>query len=438
MSLFCLKSLEQAIREKMISSTRLALVNVFGGLIFGYNTGVIAGVLNLEQWKKLSEIDAGILTCSILVGAALGSIFGGVVTEKLGRKRPMMIIGLLTVAGALASALVPSDPFWYIVASRLVLGLGVGASGIVCPTYVGEMASADRKGTLGTIFQIAITIGIFIGDVIGYSFKNVEYNYRWMFAFGAIPGILLLVLSFMIPESSVWIDKQSSHESSQLMLNKDQSSKVGIGALLSSRMGRFSLFIGCVLAINNQLTGINAFMYFSPSIFETAGITGDNGPMIATMCLVGWNVITTFIATFMINRIGRRRLMLYSSVVMIVSCLGLALLFLLVKGTTLGILSIVLLFVFIAGFEAGAGPLFWMMAIEIFPEEMRDIGSSLLNALQWIFNIALSFSFLSLVKLIGQSAIFWIFGGTGIGCLIIMFFYLPDTQHQSNEYKPID
>ncbi|GAM24014.1 hypothetical protein SAMD00019534_071890 [Acytostelium subglobosum LB1] len=420
--------------NKPISTVGLSLLNIFGGLIFGYNTGVIAGVLQVDEWKSMSQIDLGFLTCSILLGAMIGSLAAGIITERLGRRRPLFVVGILTLIGAIGSSLVPTN-LWYVSAFRLVLGLGVGASAIICPLYVGEMAPPEKKGQLGTLFQIAITVGILIGDIIGFGFLHVQYNYRWMFGFGALPGILLFGLLFSIPESTVWREKKSAMKNTQLLLNKDPTNDVGIGALLSRKDGRFALFMGCILAINNQLTGINAFMYFSPKIFEKAGISSNNGQMIATISLVAWNAITTFISTLFVDRLGRRKLTLYSSIVMTVSCLLLALMFLLFNGTTLGVLSIILLFVFIAGFESGVGPLFWIMAIEIFPPECKDVGSSLLNALQWIFNIALSFSFLSLVTLIGQSAIFWIFGGIGVVCLIVMYFLLPETNHK--DYQEI-
>eukprot|EP01132_Coremiostelium_polycephalum_P005982 gene5982-7453_t len=404
--------------QKSLPSFKLSLVNIFGGLVFGYNTGVIAGVLNLPEWKAESDIKSGLLTCSILIGAMVGSLLGGIITEKWGRKIPMLLVSISSIIGAIGSALVPS--YWYIVGMRFVLGLGVGMSAIVCPTYVSEMAIPEKKGSLGTVFQVAITVGIFLGDIAGFALKNVKYDYRWMFGIGCAPGFFLLGLIPLIPESFKWKEKKLIKESTFLLLNND-SNNFGIKSLLSKPIGRFALFIGCILAINNQLTGINAFMFFSPSIFETAGISGGSGSMIATICLVGWNVITTLISTFLIDRLGRRKLMLFGSLVMTISCIALAILFLTIKGTALGVLSIVLLFIFIAGFEAGAGPLFWIMVIEIFPEEMRDIGSSILNAIQWIFNIALSFSFLQLVTLIGQSAIFWIFGGIGLGTIRLRF-----------------
>jgi len=412
---------------------KLMLVNICGGLTFGYNTGVIAGVLNLDQWKERSEVDRGLLTCSILVGAMFGSIIGGILIERLGRKLPMLFVSILTIIGSIGSSLVP--PFWPILIFRLILGIGVGICAIVCPTYVSEMSTPEKKGSLGTLFQIAITVGIFISDVLGFAFKSAIYNYRWMFSFGSIPGVLLLLTYFFVPESTKWIQKKSQMRNSFLLINKNNGGKneMGLKVLLSKSIGRFSLFIGIVLAINNQLTGINAFMFFSPSIFETAGITGGNSPMIATIFLVGWNVITTFISTFLIDRIGRRKLMLVGTLVMSISCVTLAILNLLIKGTALGVMSIILLFIFIAGFEASAGPLFWILVIEIFPIEMREIGSSILNAIQWIFNIALSFSFLSLVSLIGQSAIFFIFGGFGILCLIFMYIYLPETKQDDDD-----
>ncbi|EGC33031.1 hypothetical protein DICPUDRAFT_81183 [Dictyostelium purpureum] len=428
-------SSSDSIKSNGVSIFRLSLVNTFGGLIFGYNTGVISMVLALPFFKdNYSEINQGLLTCSILVGAMVGSIVGGIIMEKLGRKIAMLMVSILTVVGAIGISLVPL--LWGVIVFRAILGIGVGISAIVCPTYVGEMSPTEKKGTLGTIFQLAITSGIFISNALGFALLHVQYNYRAMFIIGAAPGLCLFATFFFIPESTKWLNRNNTNPATDLLINqkkKHSSNNQGIQALFTKPIGRFSLFIGIVLAINNQLTGINAFMFFSPSIFQKAGITSLNYTMISTICLVGWNVVTTFIATFLIDRVGRRKLMLVGTLVMAVACVGLAILNLLIKGTTLGVLSIVLLFIFIAGFEASAGPLFWILVIEIFPEEMREAGSSLLNAIQWVFNIALSFSFLSLSQLIGQSAIFFIFGGFGIVCLIIMYIYLPETKNDDED-----
>ncbi|KAN0040139.1 hypothetical protein ACTA71_012029 [Dictyostelium dimigraforme] len=415
------------------SIIKLSLVNISGGLIFGYNTGVISPVLQLTSFKDYSEIDQGLITCSILVGAMVGSIVGGIISERLGRKLSMLVISILTLIGTIGSSLVP--PMWWTMAFRGILGIGVGMSAIVCPTYVGEMSPMEKKGTLGTIFQLAITFGIFISNVFGFILKNEEYNFRIMFIIGAAPGLFLLITFFFIQESTKWLNRvhaKKTNTTTLLINQKKINNKVGIKGILTKPIGRFSLFIGVILAVNNQLTGINAFMFFSPSIFSTAGIKNGNDPMIATILLMAWNVITTFIATFLIDRLGRRKLMLVGTLVMTLSCIVSAILNLTIGGTTLGVLSVVLLFLFIAGFEASAGPLFWILVIEIFPEDIRDVGSTILNAVQWSFNIALSFSFLSLAELIGNNT-FFIFGGFGIVCLVIMYIYLPETKNDDDD-----
>ncbi|KYQ93740.1 hypothetical protein DLAC_05129 [Tieghemostelium lacteum] len=411
--------------DHRISILGLSLVNVFGGLIFGYNTGVIAGVLNLPEFKSYSDINKGILTCSLLIGAMVGSLVAGYVLDKLGRKRPMAIFAIVSIVGSVGSSFVPTH-LWYMVPFRFILGLSVGVCAVVCPNYVGEMSPPERKGTLGTLFQIAITVGILIGDIVGFALQHVKYDYRLMFGLGFIPGLCLFLLVPNIPESTKW--KNQKEQETTLLLKDKQIKSLGIREIISSPIGRFSMFIGLILAINNQLTGINSFIYFSPSIFEEAGISSGNGAMLATIGLMAWNVITTFIATFLIDRIGRRKLMIYGSLIMTISCLVIAILFLTIKGTALGVLSIILLFMFIMGFEAGAGPLFWILVIEIFPEDMRDTGSSVLNAIQWIFNITLSFSFLQLVNLIGQSSVFFVFFAIGVFCLVTIILKLPETK----------
>jgi len=185
--------------------------------------------------------------------------------------------------------------------------------------------------------------------------------------------------------------------------------------------------IGELLAIAQQLTGINAFMYYAPFIFESAGL---NNPIIPTIGLGAWNFVTTFVSTFLVDYLGRRPLLLFGTATMAVSCVGLALTYQLLSGTALGVLAIVLLLVFIAGFEAGEGPLFWVVCTEMFHPDDQGRGLSVLNASTWTFNLILTFGFLPLKELIGSAGVFWIFGGIGVVCVALMIAYLPETKRK--------
>jgi len=381
----------------------------------------------LNKDFPMTDFMQGVFTAALLIGASVGSLFGGAYCDTFGRKIGIISVGAISTVGAIATAL--SNKLFLMMISRGVLGLAVGLATVVSPTYVSENAEDAKKGVLGTFFQLAITFGIFLSYLVALPFDN----YKYMFGLAIVPGIICLIVGIVMPESPFWLARKSA----------ERTPLIGSAKLLQPRedASYFDLFrpphfkpflIGLLLAVAQQLTGINAFMYYAPAIFSAANVKNDVAP---TIGLGAWNFVTTFISTFLVDRLGRRPLLLVGTLIMTVSNLSLAIFNLALAGdkSALGALSIVFLLIFVLGFETGEGPLFWVVCAELFRPEIKGAGLSTLNALTWIFNLMLTLGFLPAQTALGQSGVFFIFGGTGLFCLILMYFILPETRTSTGQ-----
>jgi sugar porter (SP) family MFS transporter len=410
-------------------------VSGVGGMIFGYNTGVVAPAMAplADHYDHLSDVMQGVVTCSVLLGAMIGSATGAAVTDFVGFKISMMIMGVATVIGALLSAILP----WLgaVIAVRVVLGLGVGLTTVVCPAYVAEMAPLERKGMLGAMFQLAVTLGILVSYAVGFLQFGVDDATSWriLFGVGAVFGVLAVLIGAVMPESDAWLAKRGGgddrFDGDVALLSKPTSQMAQWRALLTERESRPALLLATLMAVTLQLTGINAFIFFSPSIFALAGLPGGpEGSLVATVIIGAWNFVSTFGATFFVDRLGRRPLMLWGVFFIAWASVTLGFNFYFVPGISGGIIGILLTLVFVIGFESGPGSLFWVILTEIFPEHVKDVGLSYANLLQWTFTLLLSAFFLPLQSLLGQPTVFWIFGAFGIGTLALLLIYLPETK----------
>jgi len=399
----------------------LLSINISGGLIFGYTTGIIAPALDqlFPKEQGYKEISKGAFTSSILIGAAIGSFIGSHVLRFIGIRNSFFALALLSVIGSVLSAVTNGLPV--IAVMRGVLGLGVGLASVACPLYVAQNAPTDKKGFLGTFFQLAITVGIVIAYAVGLAFKNND-GWKWMFGLGAIPGTILFFLSFFTTNRHQTPDADSllPHTSDGSIQSEEEKTQTWKAFLL-----------GTALCVSLQLTGINAFIYYAAEIFKDAGF--ENNPNLPTLGVGAWNFATTLFATFFIERLGRRLLVLVGLFTVTVSCIGLALVFQFLDGETKGYVSLALLFLFIAGFEGGLGPLFWVLATEIYPKRVANYGISFMNVLQWLFNILLTLVFPIAKEEFGGPAVFGTFGGIGIVCFIIIVIFLKDTTPDESE-----
>lgn len=409
----------------------LLVVGGLGGFIFGFNTGVIAGALPImeEEFPHMgrSTLIQGTVTTAILLGSLVGAAFGATVGNILKKKRTIFLIGLITLIGSLGTALSPGLAL--IVVFREIAGLAVGLSSVIVPVYVAELAPKRFSGSLGSWFQVSLTFGILVSYTINLAFANVKFDFRWMFGCGAIPGLLLCLCYPIIPSAPSDLDT-FMEDSMEKYSNKDKPSGIKMYIQLFQSCKK-QVVIGFFLALTLQLTGINAVLYYAPTIFSNAGLSGTTSSLLASLGVGGWNFISTFIAIALVDRLGRRPLLLTGLVLMILSLFALGTVFQFVSpGTVSGIISIVLLLVYILGFEMGIGSLFWPLLTENFPPEYKDAGASTLNVVQWTLNILLAMTFPSLIQLLSQGIVFYGFGVVGLVCGIFLFIYLPETRAQ--------
>jgi len=416
--------------------TKLLLIasfNVFGGLVFGYNMGIVAdALLSLAVVFQLNPLDQGFVTSSFLLGATVGSVSGGILCDKIGRKKVMIIMATFSIIGAVLCGVYSNFPFLLVM--RIILGVGVGLSSVICPLYVSEMAPTEKRGFFATLFQLFITFGILISYLVGYAivtYAAVEYQWRIMFMLGALPGVFVLILAiFFMEESPYWLNNYKKfHEEPEVHEEEVHANppaeKTGWKELFSIRKSK-QLITGIFLAISMALTGINAVFFFAPTIFSYAGF--DNQKELMTVLLGLWNFLCTVASTFLVDRLGRRSLLLFGMVVLTLAEIVLGFAFGFMEGKTQGYISLICLFLFVMGFALSPGALFWVLVSEVFDKTVREQATGFINLVQWGFNLILATVFLTLIEHLSPSAAFWILAGFGFISTVYLFIFLKETK----------
>jgi sugar porter (SP) family MFS transporter len=415
----------------------ISIIAAIGGLLFGYDTGVISGaLLYVKQDLHAGQFAQQWIVGSLLLGAVCGAIISGYSADRLSRKWTKFISGCVYVVAALASALA-QDVAW-LIAARFVLGLAVGTASFVAPMYISEQTPPKIRGGTVSFNQLMVTTGILIAYLINFAFRNVGDNWRWMLGLGAVPGVALAVGMLFVPHTPRWLMQagredeardvlQRSREPDQIDDEVDEMRDVieqhrgtSLRALVGARV-RPLLLVGLALAIFQQLIGVNTVIYYSATILKYTGISTDKS--IGEALFVGiTNVVFTIVAILLLDRIGRRVLLLIGTVGASAALILLGIYF---QSPTLqhsaGWVGLLALLVFIASFAVGLGPVFWLMISEIFPLGIRSKAMSVCTVANWLFNFLVSYFFLSLVS--------------GIGVIALVFFAvrIPETKDRSLE-----
>jgi SP family arabinose:H+ symporter-like MFS transporter len=419
----------------------LTTINIVGGLLFGYNTGSIGPSIPPLCYSffkgECSEGNQALISSSLLLGAMLGSIAGGAICDRWGRKFGLWIGSILTICGALSQAF--SVDFNFLLILRVLLGFGVGLTGVVCPLYVSEMSSyehEERQGFLGTLFQLAITVGIVLALLLGLIIRsdNMHKSIQWrlIIGTGVLPGILLLCIGIVMRESTHWERTLMDNNESMTSILGDNHKKRCCDIFSSAYLPQ--LFIGVVLAACLQLTGINVVMFFAPNILANVDSIKGNVQMqmVVHLCVGIWNSITTIVAVVMVERVGRKPLMIVGTLILTVAnfIIASSKFF---EGDTNTAVVLIGLALFLLGFEMGPGCLFWVLVNELFPMDIRDNASSIINTLQWGFNLLITSVAPLMLRNIGVNT-FFIYGGVGIIVLIILQVYLKETAKKEDKY----
>ncbi len=423
-------------------------IAALGGMLFGYDIGVISGaILFIKKVFSLSPGMEEIVVSSVLLGSFVGAIAGGVLADRFGRRRLLIATAVVFGAGAVGAALSPGTA--WLVAARVVAGAAIGIASFVAPLYISEIAPVGIRGRLVAINQVALTSGIVLSYAIDYAFAGSQ-GWRWMFGLAVIPAAAFGVGLAFIPDSPRWLAASGHAAQARAVLERIRRPEEVEGELVeiqrsvalqkgtwSELLGpllRPAMIVGVGLAIAQQITGINMVIYYAPTIFNFAGLPSASAAILASVGVGVVNVVLTVVAMMLIDRIGRRPLLLISLAGMAPSLFVLGLAFSLPQlSASLGWIAVVSLMSYVGSFAVGLGPVFWLVLSEIYPLRIRGRAMSVGTAANWGSNVIVALSFLTLTQVVGKGATFWLYGAISIGAWLFAYFLVPETKGRSLE-----
>ncbi len=417
-----------------------SLTAALAGFLFGFDTVVISGADKKLQllWGSSDAFHGWVVMAMALWGTVVGALLGSIPTNKIGRKNTLIWIGIFYFVSAVGSSLV-SDP-WTFAFFRFLGGLGVGASTIAAPAYVSEISPAKDRGRLVSLYQFNIVLGILIAFLSNYLLRNVGENaWRWMIGVEAVPALIYTLFVFTVPKSPRWLMSKSRNEEAkkvleiinpesdveELMLEISSENERDIpGETIFIQKYRFPLILAFFIAFFNQLSGINAFLYYAPRIFQEAGL-GESTALLSSIGIGITNLIFTLFGVFLIDRLGRKTLMYVGSIGYIIS-LGLVAtaFFLGWQGMAVPIF----LFIFIAAHAIGQGAVIWVFISEIFPNHLRAGGQSFGSSVHWILAAIIPSLVPMLFTSIGAGVVFLFFAIMMVFQLLFVMFIMPETK----------
>jgi sugar porter (SP) family MFS transporter len=440
------------------------VVVLFSGGLFGYDQGVISGALHgITNSFSLSPLVVEVVTSWVTLGALIGALIAGELADSIGRKQTVLIAGAMFTLGALVQALAPDSIV--LVIGRLIIGAGVGVAAVAAPLYAAELAPTNLRGRFVSAYQLAITIGIFLAYLVdGWLSKSDAW--RTMLGAAAIPGLLLFGAALLAPRSPRWLMMKGRREEAAAVLTKirpgvdfkprldaietalrQEGGKASWGEVFQAEWRR-PLLIGVGLAIFQQITGINAIIYYADQIFASAGFTSQaSQTTVTTWAIGGVNVLATLIAIAYIDQLGRRKLLLTGLVGMAISLIVVGVAFEFIGKTAggaaasdvgvgpsaAGIVTLIALVGFIICFAFSMGPVVWTVINEIFPGHIRGRAVAVATAVNWGAAFLVSQFFLTVIGAIGNSLTFWLFAAFCVIAWVWIYFRVPETKGQSLE-----
>jgi major inositol transporter-like SP family MFS transporter len=430
--------------------TRLTVIATLGGLLFGYDTGVISGaLLYMKDDLNLSSFGEATVVSSLLFpGAALGALLGGRIADRIGRKRMLLLCGAIFLVGALGCALAPNVQI--MVAARIILGFGVGAASVTCPLYLAEMAPPERRGRMVTINELMIVTGQMLAFAMNALLDHViqdPHVWRIMLAVAAVPAVALLVGMTFLPDSPRWYGLKNRFDEARAVLGMSLDSREADAEFaaivehaertLTKRTPwtvirdvpwiRKVVLIGCGLAIVQQATGINTVNYYAPTILEESGL-GVSASLIATIAVGVTSVITTIIGIVLLGFVGRRTMLLIGFTGVAASQAALALTFLLSESATRSYVILACMVVFVAFVQMFIGTCVWLLLSEIFPMSIRGFAMGIAVFILWCTNAAISFLFPVLNSALGSTGTFGLFVAVNLASLYFVWRCVPETK----------
>ncbi|MDI6553022.1 sugar porter family MFS transporter [Leuconostoc falkenbergense] len=418
-----------------LSAGFIYFFGALGGLLFGYDTGVISGaILFISKQLTLTKWQEGWVVSAVLVGAILGAAVIGPMSDRFGRKKLLLLSSIIFLVGAVWSGLAPD--FAHLVSSRIVLGLAVGGASSLIPTYLSEMAPADKRGGVASLFQMMIMTGILVAYISNYLLQDLTFGWRIMLALAALPALALFFGGLVLPESPRYLVRQGDNEAARkvlAMFSKDEkmveaelgdielqaAAKTGGLSDLFGPLSRPVLIMAMGLAIFQQTMGCNTVLYYAPTIFTDIGF-GVSAALMAHIGIGIFNVIVTWVAVMIMDKIDRKKMLIYGAwgmgISLILMSVGMQL-----SGTGKfgSYLAAIALTIYIAFFSATWGPVMWVMIGESFPLNIRGLGNSFGAVVNWTANTIVSLTFPPLLSAFGTGNLFYLYA---VMCFISIWF----------------
>src|SRR5829696_3886392 len=436
--------------------TKLTVIATLGGLLFGYDTGVISGaLLYMKDDLALSSFGEATVVSSLLFpGAAFGALFGGRVADQIGRKRSLLVCAGLFLVGALGCALAPNVEV--MVAARIILGLGVGAAAVTCPLYLAEMAPADRRGRMVTINELMIVTGqmlAFAMNALLDHFIRDPHVWRTMLAVAAVPAVALLIGMLALPDSPRWYGLKGRMGEARKVLCLSRPPREAdaeydlivehTAHMLKTTSTPFSVIrdvpwirnvvlIGCGLAIVQQATGINTVNYYASTILEQSGL-GVSASLVATIAVGVTSVVTTIIGIILLGYVGRRTMLLIGFAGVAASQAFLAATFLLPQSTTRSYVILACMIAFVGFVQMFIGTCVWLLLSEIFPLSIRGFAMGIAVFVLWCTNAVISFVFPLLNSALGSTGTFPLFVAINMASWVFVKRFVPETKDTTLE-----
>jgi MFS transporter, SP family, galactose:H+ symporter len=436
---------DESARRAQRNVVLTAAIAGLGGLLFGYDTGIIASALLFIRGDfDLSSFEQGLVVAAVPIGAILGAAFAGQAADRYGRRLVILCAAVVFIIGAIMSAAAPALP--ELVIARVLLGIGVGLASANAPVYISEVAPPDERGRLVSYFQLSVTVGILIAYLVGLAFAPAE-EWRWMLGLGAVPALALGIGMLRMPQSPRWlvmVGEDYKARSVLIRIRRDdpdaidseieeikQSLDVEPGGwrdLLQPAV-KAALVVGVGLAILQQVTGINTVIYYAPTIIEYTGVDSGSSAILASLGVGVVNVLATIVALRLVDTKGRRTLLMIGVTGMVASLIALGGAFVGDStGTLVTVIAVASLMAYVAAFAISLGPIFWLLNSEIYPLNVRSKAAAAGTMANWTFNFIVSLTFLLLIDTLGQAGTFFFYAAIGLLTLWFCWRFVPETK----------
>lgn len=430
----------------------VAIIASLGGLLSGYDTGVISGALLFinESWN-LADTTQGILVSSVLIGAVIGAATNGILADMFGRKKIIMATAVIFTLGSIMCAFAPN--IFVLIASRIFVGFAVGVVNFVVPLYLSEISPKHLRGTLVSLYQWAITAGILFSYFINAVFAHAVYNWRWMLFAGVIPGIVLFVGMCFMHDTPRWLVSKKRDEEAKIAFKKiepevDTEKEIedirktilneGTKSDKKFRLKKWMIMpfvVGIGIMFAQICTGINTIIYYAPTIFKNAGFESNITAIYATTGIGVINFLMTIVALFFTDKLGRKPLLYFglTGVMLSLIALGCGFAFADFFADNLKWVTVGSLVIYIICFAMSLGPIGWILVSEVFPLRIRGVAMSICTVSNFAFNFFVVSSFPILLHRIGGAWTFWGFGIVSLLCIVFVYFCVPETKGISLE-----